>query len=284
MSSLGYIEKAELETILRMHDGYVLDFSNKQFADFFSGIVDVDIFSEEYAWKSGSKANRMRAFLSKASDQQVVKVLEGLLKIWGLRSETPLDSKHEETIRATINTLSGHKLDNAGDRGVASKIDSDTADGLRSCLVSVSNLDPHKRGFAFERFLNDLFNAYGMAARASFRLVGEQIDGSFRLHHEIYLLEAKWQAAPTNAADLRNFQGKLNEKADWTRGLFLSYSGFSTDGLVAFGRAKRLVCMDGRDLSEVLGDRLSFIDVLDAKIRHASETGEPYVSIRDLKL
>jgi len=33
----------------------------------------------------------------------------------------------------------------------------------------------------------------------------------------------------------------LGQKADWSRGLFVSISGFSSDGLEAFGRAKRIV-------------------------------------------
>ena len=62
--------------------------------------------------------------------------------------------------------------------------------------------------------------------------------------------EAKWQNAPTGAADLYVFEGKIHEKATWSRGLFVSNSGFSRDGLDAFGRGKRLVCMDGRNRIE----------------------------------
>ena len=43
----------------------------------------------------------------------------------------------------------------------------------------VAEHQPQKRGFEFERFLNAMFAAYGLSPRSSFRLVGEQIDGSF---------------------------------------------------------------------------------------------------------
>lgn len=121
-----------------------------------------------------------------------------------------------------------------------------------------------------------------MAARASFRLVGEQIDGSFELAGDTYLLEAKWQGPPIGVADLRSFNGKVEDKAAWSRGLFVSQSGFSTDGLLAFGRAKNLVCMDGLDMYEMLDRPLSFADVLARKVRRAAESGEPFVRIRDL--
>jgi restriction endonuclease Mrr len=70
--------------------------------------------------------------------------------------------------------------------------------------------------------------------RGAFRLTGEQIDGSFNLGDETYLLEAKWQNAPVVADELDAFQGKVERKAQWSRGLFISYSGFSKDGLEAF--------------------------------------------------
>ena len=143
-------------------------------------------------------------------------------------------------------------------------------------------MQPIPRGFAFERFLRSLFDANGLAARASFRLEGEQIDGSFELSAETYLLEAKWQTAEVGSSDLRSFNEKVADKAAWSRGLFVSNSGFSVQGLESFGRGKRVVCMDGLDLYEMLDKSLSFADVLAKKVRHAAETGNPFVRIRDL--
>ena len=92
---------------------------------------------------------------------------------------------------------------------------------------------PQPRGYEFERFLKALFDASGLGARASFRLIGEQIDGSFQLSGETHLLEAKWTDLRIGAADLRSFNAKLEDKAAWTRGLFVSNSGFTNDGLEA---------------------------------------------------
>jgi restriction endonuclease Mrr len=96
------------------------------------------------------------------------------------------------------------------------------------------------------------------------------------------LLEAKWKGLPDGATDLHSFHGKLEEKADWTRGLFVSDSGFTEEGLAAFGRAKRLVCMDGLDLHDMLDKGLSFADVIRKKARRAAESGQPFVRVRDL--
>jgi hypothetical protein len=89
------------------------------------------------------------------------------------------------------------------------------------------------------------------------------------------------QLDPT-AADLHVFQGKIGEKADWSRGLFVSYSGFSPDGLTAFGRSKKIICIDGFDLSEALTRELPLNVVLERKVRHAAETGQAFARVRDL--
>ncbi len=111
---------------------------------------------------------------------------------------------------------------------------------------------------------------------------GEQIDGSFEFGHEVYLVEAKWQSEPTQAKDLHVFHGKIEQKAAWTRGLFVSNSGFTEDGLHAFGRGKRLICMDGLDVHDMLERQLPLGDVLQRKIRRAAETGLPFHRVRDM--
>lgn len=288
MSSLSLIEKQKLERELGMSSGYVLNFSNRTFSDFFNEVVGVSIYDSYYEYGSGSKANRTRAFWKKATDQQVVRFLEGLIEGWDLYSEQSISNSTEKLFTQIIHRLNGPQIDSTAkdldrkEREV--KIDESLSQRLLRQLIALTNLTPQSRGYAFEKFLKDLFDAYELSARASFRLTGEQIDGSFVLNKETYLLEAKWENAPTGAADLHTFEGKLSQKASWSRGLFLSNSGFSSDGLEAFGKGKRIVCMDGYDLSEMLQKKLSVIDVLEAKVRRAAETGRPFISVRELFL
>jgi len=84
------------------------------------------------------------------------------------------------------------------------------------------------------------------------------------------------------AAELHTFHGKIEQKAAWTRGLFVSNSGFTDEGLTAFGRGKRVVCMDGYDLYETLNREIPFNHVLERKIRRTAETGSPFARVRDL--
>lgn len=284
MSSLTHIEKQRLERELGMASGYVLSFSNRTFEEFFREVVGIQIFDQRFALGSGSKANRMRAFWQVASDEQVAQSIVGLRDGWELYADGDCPASTTRLFDQILARIGGPVERGGPEQGLtpADAIDCGTSERLGQHLLGVAKLPPQRRGYEFERFLNAMFAAYGLSPRASFRLVGEQIDGSFALGNETYLLEARWQNERTAADALHTFQGKLREKATWSRGLFVSYSGFSDDGLHAFGRGKSLICMDGFDLSEMLRLRLSIADVVEAKARHAAETGSPFASVRDL--
>ena len=283
MNSLTHIDKQKLERELGMGGGYVLDFSNRTFEEFFREVVGVQIYDSHYDHGSGSKANRMRAFWRVATDEQLIRLFKGLLEGWEICSNTPISDTSRDLIQNLLAKLGAAPSAPAPkQQDDKSQLSIDVSQQLTARLLEVTSLPAQKRGYEFEKFLKELFDAYDLSARASFRLKGEQIDGSFVVHNDTYLLEAKWQNSPAGVADLHTFEGKLGEKASWSRGLFVSSSGFSRDGLQAFGRGKRTICMDGFDISEMLTQRLSLVEVIDAKVRRAAETGCPFVSVRDL--
>ena len=86
-------------------------------------------------------------------------------------------------------------------------------DRFRTRLLAIRDLPPQERGYEFERFLQDLFNAFRPSAREPFRLIGEQIDGSFELAGETYLIEAKWLNRKVGVEELGGFHAKLDQKA-----------------------------------------------------------------------
>ena len=85
-----------------------------------------------------------------------------------------------------------------------------------------SQEDRQNAGLQLESVLNNLFNLSGLSPREPFKLTGEQIDGSFSLEHEVYLLEAKWHKKRSPEADLLVFRGKVTGKSRYTRGVFIS--------------------------------------------------------------
>lgn len=130
-----------------------------------------------------------------------------------------------------------------------------------------------KRGYDFEKFLYDFFKRHGLEPDGPFKVKGEQIDGSFDWHGDVFLVEARWRADAANAADLFVFRGKC-EKAEWTRGLFISINGFTDLSAESFqsGRRTNIITMTGYDLYLILEGRWSLIEAIKVKAKHAGKT------------
>jgi hypothetical protein len=88
MSDLSSIEKLRIEKLFGMGTGYVIDFSNRTFSEFFLENIGVEIYDNKYNYDSGSKANRLRAFWQKEPNHAVGELLFKLLEYWMARKET----------------------------------------------------------------------------------------------------------------------------------------------------------------------------------------------------
>lgn len=163
-------------------------------------------------------------------------------------------------------------------RGVREKLDQ-----LKSNYFDLLKANPQQRGYTLEKIIKDLFNLFDLDPKASFKIVGEQIDGAFTFDTTDYLFEAKWQNDPVNASDLDAFKGKLSRKLDNTLGLFLAINGYSEDAvkLHSTGRGMAILA-DGSDLMAVLEGRIDLVQLLLRKRRHASQTGNIYLRIHEI--
>lgn len=262
--------------------GFVLDLSDRSFAEFFVTELNINIDDAKWSKQGASKGKRLRYFLLQTDDNTAAKLL---LSLWEYRESMFSELGAQDGVnnaagrlRLLIARLGGHP--NESSKTVASFDPSKMAQ-LNDQLIQLTSLKPQERGYAFETYLNETFEFFGLAPRAPFRNRGEQIDGSFVLHKETYLLEAKWQSQ-VGAGDLHAFHGKIEGKAVWARGLFCSYGCFTKDGLEAFGRRKQVICMDGLDLHEAFSKGIPLNTVLEQKVRRATETGLPFVSVREL--
>jgi hypothetical protein len=293
MAKIRAVDMRLLDDVFAMSSGYVLDFSNRTFSEFFMNELGVDIDAQKYFPNGSSKGKRLRTFLQTEQDPLVAR---GLRALWEYRDAVhgPIDQGDEKArqLEARFFQLV-HAMDGKGGpvrqetqkpRSTVVSPPPQALAELNDRLLGLTKMKAQDRGFAFERFLSDLFALYDLDPRRSFRLTGEQIDGSFELPPETFLLEAKWQDVKIGQADLLTFSGKVEGKAQWSRGLFVSYSGFSEDGLEAFARGRRtsIVCMDGLDLAQILTGGLNFVDVIQRKKRRAAEIGSAFVPVRDL--
>jgi len=80
MSSLTASERRKLEKLLGMETGYVLGFSNREFAELILDATGRQIFTARYDYESGSKANRLRAFWQREEDRLVGKLMAAMLE------------------------------------------------------------------------------------------------------------------------------------------------------------------------------------------------------------
>lgn len=150
-------------------------------------------------------------------------------------------------------------------------------------MALVSSDDSQGRGFELERIMYELFELFDLDPKASFKNLGEQIDGAFSLDGTEYLFEAKWQKVPVNKADLAVFSDKVRTKLENTLGVFLSINGYSPDGVAAHqGGGGSIILMDGGDLMAVFEERIDFTSLLLRKKRYAAQTGNIYFTYYEM--
>lgn len=154
-------------------------------------------------------------------------------------------------------------------------------DELKVNFFEIAINDNHQnRGHQLEKFLNELFTFFDLDPKSSFKITGEQIDGSFTFDNTDYLLEAKWQKKQINAQELYGFGGKIQGKLKNTLGLYVSLEGYSAESTKTENPSvKAIILMDGADLMQILEGRIKLTDMLYIKRRHAAQTGEIFYKI-----
>jgi hypothetical protein len=109
MSSLSTIEKQRFEDLLGMASGYVLNFSDQRFAEFFRQDVGINIYDPRYAYNGTSKAKRLRAFWEIEEPTNLGRALEKLLEVWRYLNEPGknerADRQFEECSRTAARLL-----------------------------------------------------------------------------------------------------------------------------------------------------------------------------------
>lgn len=141
---------------------------------------------------------------------------------------------------------------------------------------------PQKRGFELERLIYSVLKAEKLKPRASYKPVGEQVDGSFFWKGQTYLLEAKWTTSPVPASSIFSFKGKLDGKFHTTSGIFIAINGYSAEAEEALksGKGLNIILFDGNDMKVIFNSEASFRKVLKFKLRQAGDTGSlqvPYI-------
>lgn len=269
-------------------------------------------------WQGGSKKPAITALLGKTlefSRSRFEPLIVGIVRAWlqyRQRKNDPVRKTEILAINASILSI-GFKFPDLWDAALLDSLDqtsseptfSEGKEGNKSDqirqesesflrgkldILKVKFYQLHAQqnrqqaGLNLEKLLEELFELYALDPRSSFRVQGEQIDGSFQLDGETYLVEAKWLSQPVSEEPLLVFRGKLEGKSAWTRGVFIALNGFSDLALQAITRGKQptFFLMEGYDLTMVLEGQCRLDDLLRAKVRLLNEKGKMFASVREI--
>lgn len=283
MSSLKIAERQVLEQQFGMASGYVLNFSDRTFGEFVLEAVGRKIHDAKYTAGGTSKANKLRTFWKLETDQMVGRLILALVDYDAMLNPTQdanAKARAERCRQIATRLLAVGPIPSAEPQPLVKR---ETLAGLRDRFLQISTLPPHDRGYAFEKFLYDLFDAYRFSPRPSFRIVGEQIDGSIEFAHEIYLIEAKWQVEPIVQGDLAVLDSRVSGHSQIGRGIFITAGCFSVDGITAHERLRpsAMIGIDGQDLYYLLERALPLAEILRRKLRWLVETGHFHHPVRE---
>jgi hypothetical protein len=95
MEQVRPVELKLIDELFGISSGYVLDFTNSTFADFFRREVGIDIYDNAYAIYGGSKGKHLRAFLTIGQPRAIAKALTAL---WEYREMDRLGRAQAETV------------------------------------------------------------------------------------------------------------------------------------------------------------------------------------------
>jgi hypothetical protein len=158
-----------------------------------------------------------------------------------------------------------------------------TLQELKDRLTELSSkLGSQEAGYKFQGWFYDLLDFSEIPNRKPYVHNGRQIDGSLTISGTTYLVELKFTAEQASAPDIDTFYKKVTSKADNTMGILVSISGYSSVAREeASGNKTPLLLLDHGHIYLVLGGMMGLADVIERIRRHASQTGEAYLSVSD---
>jgi Restriction endonuclease len=261
-------------------------------------------------WQEGSKEPAIRRLFELTLEREPNLFEKLILEI--VKAAIPYCAKQKRPLRAKdIRILNGHILDlgfkfpTLWEKDFLESLDGDSAqrahkiveaelrsedariselsmrdrkrDELRDIFYELGASDNRQRaGLKLEKLLNELFEMSQLSPRGSFKVTGEQIDGSFGLDAETYLVEAKWERERLSEDSLLIFRGKIEGKSSFTRGAFISINGYTEECLraIKIGKQPNFFLIDGYDLTMVLEGQIELTVLLRAKVCRLAEEGK----------
>jgi restriction endonuclease len=148
---------------------------------------------------------------------------------------------------------------------------------------SPPGISRQSRGQRFNGLIAELFRAFGIAAKADQRSVGE-IDVTFSHAGRRFILEAKWEQRPTSTDPIAKLQRRVEQRMMGVTGVFLSMGGYTRSALDEIDKGRRLdlVLLDREHWEAMLSGFVPPAELLDLVTDRASFDGSAYTPLRIL--
>lgn len=214
MSSLTDVDKRYLEKILGMGSGWVLDYSDATYGEFFAR-HGIDIHNPRYQTYGTSKAKKMRSFWEQEEDVVIGKILAEMLDGYEADCDLnnrELDSKLLEKARAIVGRLGGTPVEAKAAQTVDAFLDREFAiPNIRTLPI-----DPHVVPI-IERRMSEARTALSAGAYLSvIFLCGSVLEG-------VLLGAAQQDPAKFNRAESspKSRDGNVKKLHEWSLAQFI---------------------------------------------------------------
>ena len=295
MANLTYVDKLQLEKLLGMGSGYVLNFSDKTFQEFVVDSVGIDMYALGMDAGGTSKAKRLRYFWKMQPNQVASKLLLALCDYYqvteGQTDQSLLSqcrgiaerlSSGQSIPASQSSTAPGVPAPGQNSRSVAS-IAAESEALLKQFDEMAYSTDAQRRGYLLEELLVRTFQLHQVDVVRSFKRNNgsEQIDAAFKLEGWHYLVECRWREKLADTRQVDGLRGQVQRSGKQTMGVFLAINGWSSHvpGNLKQNPDKSVLLMDGYDLRVVLEGRIALRELLLAKLTLFNIEGEPFVSV-----
>lgn len=254
MSSLTPSETFKFETLFEMSSGYVLNFSDVTFSQFFAQTVDVDIHDDKYCEYGTSKAKKLRCFWKNEDDHSVGKLLGEMVEYAIVLNLQPSEERErlQQDCRAIAIRLQGgsvklHNLKAAAEsfnsayiakqiERMEKSVESDPAlaigtakELIETCCKSILT----DRGVVMTGTPN--INTLTKTALKELHLVPETVSDSTRGKDTVKKILSNLATIGVGLAELRSLYGTGHGKESQTKGLHARHAK------LAIGSASTLV-------------------------------------------
>lgn len=276
MANLTFSEKQLIESVFGMGSGYILNFSNREFEEFMKDVVQYNIYTK---YPGLSKAKMFREFLKDETEPYVGKAIVMLLHYMndnGMNNENI--KERTDTLFELGSKLLGKNKFSSNPKQQKTEIVNKSEidyDSLNTALLAIEKISiPQEKGYAFEKYLNNLFKAFNLDPHASYRTEYDQIDGSFVLEGNTILIEAKYRTNAIPKDDLILFSRKIESKSHFPKGLFITFSPVGSKAIEFFtDRSARIIILTVEELFLMCQNKYLLPELLKVKYRTLDEKG-----------